>query len=919
VPKPAARWGAFIRRRCLTVALCAATAGGALAAPGGDAVSDPAVAALLAKVPADSAVAAADLGRELAALGPSGVRTLAGLLTEPGTGDDTKARMALHGLALYVAGPGHAAERKTAVAALAAILEADARAAENQPETGLGPSAREFLIAQLQIVGDALCVAPLERFLANEQLCEPATRALLAIAERGEGAADVAAALRRALPGASGPNQITILDALGTLGDRESVPLLLGAILNEGATCRDAALFALARSGDQKVFQTLAFAVETESWSERSRALDLLLAYVARLCETTTPSEAAAFLSKVSEHWVGTAEPDAHVRCAVLSELVHVLGPEAAGDVLAAMADDDPEVRAAATRLALGLPGESFTDMLVQRVQDQSGAGRVEMVAVLGRRRDRSALSALLEACKDEDSTVRMAAIRAAADLGGIEAREALIAALETADAEQRQAAADALARIPDERLSHSLGMALGPASDQAKIALLGVLAGRPGTAPMPALFAMAREKDPGVRVAALKALEVSAPPEMASQLLALLLDAATDEERSAAVEAMAAVGKRSADSRETVAGVLRVLADAPEAAQGALLTVLSRLGGAEALAAVAKALHDDRPAIREAAVRALADWPDMEASDTLIALARDTTELTHHVLALRGYVRLLGLPSERPAADTLERYQAAMAAARRPEEKKLVLAGVGTVPDAAAVAVIEPYCADADLRAEALAAEVAVADAIAAAQWVPARAAVQKVLEFNPPEGTRERAEQVLARTETYFGHITDWEVSGPYLAQGKTGPTMLDVPMGPENAPSPGSAAPAVEWRLCPASNDPNLAWCVELHPTMPGNDRAAYLRTRVFSPIAQKLALEVGSDDSIKAWINGQVVIADNASRSISPAQDRAEVELREGWNELMLKVVNAAGGWAACARFRTLDGKEAEGVYASTKEP
>jgi len=891
-------------------------------------VTDPAVVALLAKVPAESAAAAADLGRELAALGPSGVQALADLLVEPGTGDDTKARMALHGLALYAAGPGRETERKTAIAAMVAVLEADGRAAGARParqgdavaspETGLGPSAREFLIAQLQIVGDGSCVPALERFLSDELLCEPATRALLAIAARGEGAPEAAAALRRALPGASESRRGTLLDALGVLGDRECFPLLWEASKSADAACREAALFALARSGDQSVFRTLADAVDAESWSERSRALDLLLVYVTSLCETTTPGEAAALLGKASAHLVGTPEPDAHVRCAVLSELVHALGPEADGDLLEAMAGDDPEVRAAATYLALGLPGESFTDMLVQRVQDKSGAGRAEMVTVLGRRGDRSALPALLEACKDADSAVRVAAIHAAAQLGGIDAAPTLIAALETDDSEQRQAAADALARIPGEWFSQRLADALRSASDPAKIALLGVLAGRPGSAPLPALFAMAREKHLGVRVAALKALELSAPPELASQLLALLLDAAADEERNAAVDAIAAAGKRSANPQETVGGVLRALPDAPEPAQGALLTVLSRLGGAEALAAVSKALRDERPAIREAAVRALADWPDMAAADPLLSLAQDTTELTHHVLALRGYVRLLALPSERPAAETLEHYQAALAAARRSEEKKLILAGVGTVADATALALIETYTTDADLRAEALAAEVAVADAIAAAQWVPARAAVKKVLESSPPEGTRERAEAVLARTETYFGHITEWEVSGPYLAQGKTGPTMLDVPLGPETAASPDSTAPAVEWRPCPASSDPNLAWCVELHPTMPGNDRAAYLRTRVFSPAAQKLVLEVGSDDAIKAWVNGQVVMADNALRSIAPAQDRAEVELQQGWNELMLKVVNAAGGWAACARFRTLDGKEAEGVYASTKE-
>jgi hypothetical protein len=94
--------------------------------------------------------------------------------------------------------------------------------------------------------------------------------------------------------------------------------------------------------------------------------------------------------------------------------------------------------------------------------------------------------------------------------------------------------------------------------------------------------------------------------------------------------------------------------------------------------------------------------------------------------------------------------------------------------------------------------------------------------------------------------------------------------------------------------------------------GEQRVAYLRTRVWSEKAQPLVLELGSDDGVKVWLNRRVVFGNNAVRGIAPAQDKVKVELRQDWNELMLKVTQNVMGWAACARFRTPDGGAASGL-------
>ena len=84
-------------------------------------------------------------------------------------------------------------------------------------------------------------------------------------------------------------------------------------------------------------------------------------------------------------------------------------------------------------------------------------------------------------------------------------------------------------------------------------------------------------------------------------------------------------------------------------------------------------------------------------------------------------------------------------------------------------------------------------------------------------------------------------------------------------------------------------------------------AYLRAKVWSPKEQPATLRLASDDGVKAWLNGKPVHANNALRGVSPDQDKVDVTLREGANQLLLKVTNGGGDWGAMARFTTQDGE------------
>ncbi len=57
-----------------------------------------------------------------------------------------------------------------------------------------------------------------------------------------------------------------------------------------------------------------------------------------------------------------------------------------------------------------------------------------------------------------------------------------------------------------------------------------------------------------------------------------------------------------------------------------------------------------------------------------------------------------------------------------------------------------------------------------------------------------------------------------------------------------------------------------------------------------------MHVGSDDSVKVWLNGEVVWTHAVGRGAGDVQDRFPVTLQAGYNRVLMKVTEGGGGWS-----------------------
>jgi D-Tyr-tRNAtyr deacylase len=96
-----------------------------------------------------------------------------------------------------------------------------------------------------------------------------------------------------------------------------------------------------------------------------------------------------------------------------------------------------------------------------------------------------------------------------------------------------------------------------------------------------------------------------------------------------------------------------------------------------------------------------------------LLKIAESSENKLHRTLALRGFIQLLGLESERSDKETICMYSRAMNLATSENEKKRVLSALAQVKSLEALSMSEMYLEDEKLSSEAEFAVIKIAENI--------------------------------------------------------------------------------------------------------------------------------------------------------------------------------------------------------------
>jgi len=229
-------------------------------------------------------------------------------------------------------------------------------------------------------------------------------------------------------------------------------------------------------------------------------------------------------------------------------------------------------------------------------------------------------------------------------------------------------------------------------------------------TAAIPALLEAARDSDAKLRIAAVKKLGELSGPDQLSGLFDLLGKASSPEDLEAAEQTLSAVCLKATDPAACVGQVESRLAQSQPAQKCALVRVLGAVGGKKALEAVCAAVKDPNAEVHAAAIRTLGSWSGVDAADDLLGLAKTADSPSDKMICLRGYLRLAG-QGDVPLDKRLAMCRQAAPLAQKDDEKKLLLAALGSIASVESLDLITPYLDDAGTKEEAAASTVDISE----------------------------------------------------------------------------------------------------------------------------------------------------------------------------------------------------------------
>jgi HEAT repeat protein len=616
---------------------------------------------VLAQMPAKNVPAEAAIVSKVMAGGAPAVRDLCARLVPLGTEgkDDTPARYAVTALVRYVGRPGAEADRAAFVQGLCESLD---KATDSEIKT--------FLINRLQETGRDDAVPTLAKCLSDDHLAPHASAALERIATPG--AID---ALNKALPTEASGTRVSIIKSLGMLRSAGSVDEIAKSLNSDDDTLKATAAWALANLGSERANDVLNAYVKQGPPLRRSQALSWMLLEAQRQAEAGHVEDCVRTCRHVMQ--IATDGGNVNVAGAVLHVLAHAQGEAAANDLLEAAASDHPQYRNAALDAAQTLKGPTVTARFVERLKNLSPAAKVDVLNFLANRGDATARPAVESAAKDADPAVRRAALPALVSLGREQAIPALIDCITTDTPDVAKPAAEMLSRIPGDKPLTAAASALPTAPAKAKVALIELLAARGARSEKDAVLKQTADADASVRTAALRALEKLAGPADAARLVELTVAAKDPSEQSAALRAATASAAQNPNPDARAQPFLAALSEAKGETRGTLERGLAKLGGKPALDAVLVDVKSTDPAVREGAIRALAEWQDQAAIAPLLDIARAESDASLQVTALRGVVQVIKA-SRLSDGDKAAAYAQTMSAAKRPEERKQILGALG-------------------------------------------------------------------------------------------------------------------------------------------------------------------------------------------------------------------------------------------------
>ncbi|MCC6858484.1 MAG: HEAT repeat domain-containing protein [Bryobacterales bacterium] len=578
-------------------------------------------------------------------------------------------------------------------------------------QSGAGLHARARACQQLGEYGTREAVPALAALLTDPALSAYARSGLEGIPDPS-----AAAALRAALGRLKGDLLIGVVNSLGVLRDEKAAPALGKLAENPASGASHAALLALGRISNGESIRILRRALASGPEELRPGAAAACL-LAAEFQVRQNAGNAAALYDTVRASAVPMPYRMAATRGAIVAR-----GPGGVDLLVKLLRSDEREIRNVALYTVRGLSGASLSAALRGELETARPEVQAQLlVALADCCRDAGTIRAIRAKVSAERPEVRAAAFQALGKIGDpADAAALLEGVVSRRSAEESAAAAGSLARIPGSGTDSLVLRRLASTADpESRAALIDVIDARPPSQHAAGeLLKQAGDPDLRVSMAALRTLRSLAGVSHLPALMAVTRTCKDGNQRAAAESALQYACTRSKDT--TRAGELLLAGlkqEGEDLDKASWIRTLASIGYAPALPTIMQSLRSPNSWLVRTTLDSLGRWPDPAPAGELLGIAESTPDAATRTRALTSAVRLAAAAAEgRQAPDETVAgwFRRAGAAARSPEEKRLIVAGLGRWRSTAGFRLLAAYLDDPEVKAEAANAAVSVGQTLA-------------------------------------------------------------------------------------------------------------------------------------------------------------------------------------------------------------
>ena len=601
---------------------------------------------------------------------------------------------------------------------------------------------KQCVCKELVKIGSAACVPVLADLLLEPSVAESACYALCS--NTSEQASE---ALRAALSKAKQPVLSQIILAIGHRKDLVAVDDLIKLLNSDDEAVVLVSMNALGYMADPRAAKALK---KMASGKYSDAATDDLLHYAQTMAQANKRATAVKLYRKYFK-----SQESFLVRRTALLGLMQYGDKEGLKLSLSILKGKDETFKSVVIANVHYLSAEGAAARLIDQLGKLNAKQQAELMDMLVKLKGEQMLPQVKRMASNKSIDVRLSALRALGQIGDRSSVLILIGALDGTPAEKTLAKTSLLqlkARGTDDELIKQL-----PDQDEAtRIALIQILTDRDSSGSVSELLKQATSGTSKLAVASYRAIRKLAEAKYLPELISHLQQCKNDKVRTAIVNALTGIAHRC-NLQESLSGQIETALSTSQTidTRKSLLKVAGKLYNERSLVILEKALQDK--AVKGIALRQLAQWPDVEALPVLKSAYKNDSDRTNRIVALRAVIRLLKLQNQLTMADTVRDYRDVLAAAKQPEEKKMLLSGLAQLRTPQALDLVGPLLDEEGVRAEAQLAAVQIATAAAVDDPPASRALLTKVLAAPISDELKNNAQAAIDEIEEFENFTID------------------------------------------------------------------------------------------------------------------------------------------------------------------